>query len=60
MTDASPIITNEDAAIDTAFFGSHAGPNLLRARPPHRMGSGRAPNRRSARVAGDAAGVGPA
>ena len=24
MTDA-PIITNEDAAIDSAFFGSHAG-----------------------------------
>src|SRR3984893_15560906 len=25
MTDAPPIITNEDAAIDSAFFGSHAG-----------------------------------
>ena len=24
MTDAPPIITNEDAAIDSAFFGSHA------------------------------------
>src|ERR1700730_1619860 len=35
-------------------------PNLLRACPPQRLGSGRAPNRRSARAAGDAAGVGPA
>src|SRR5207248_8474110 len=25
MTDAPPIITNEDAAIDSAFFGLHAG-----------------------------------
>ena len=25
MTDAPPIITNEDAAIDSEFFGSHAG-----------------------------------
>ena len=25
MTVAPPIITNEDAAIDSAFFGSHAG-----------------------------------
>jgi|HubBroStandDraft_6_1064221.scaffolds.fasta_scaffold457394_2 hypothetical protein len=25
MTDAPPIITNEDAAIDSAFFGSLAG-----------------------------------
>ena len=25
MTDEPPIIINEDAAIDSAFFGSHAG-----------------------------------
>ena len=25
MTDAPPIIIDEDAAIDSAFFGSHAG-----------------------------------
>src|SRR5205085_7708430 len=25
MTDVPPFITNEDAAIDSAFFGSHAG-----------------------------------
>jgi hypothetical protein len=25
VTDAPPIIINEDAAIDSAFFGSHAG-----------------------------------
>jgi hypothetical protein len=25
MTDARPIIIDEDAAIDSAFFGSHAG-----------------------------------
>ena len=25
MSDAPPLIINEDAAVDSAFFGSHAG-----------------------------------
>ena len=59
MTDAPPIITNEDAAIDSAFFGSHAGRTCY-ARA-HRNGWVLVVRqaRCSARAAGDAAGVGP-
>jgi hypothetical protein len=54
MTDARPIIIDEDAAIDSAFFGSHAGRTCYARAHRSGWGSGRAPGRCSARAAGDA------
>ena len=59
MSDAPPLITNEDAVIESSFFWFAPGPNLLRACPLQRLGFGCAPSRCSARAACDAEGVGP-
>ena len=59
MTDEPPTIIDEDATIDSAFFGSHAGRSCY-ARA-HRSGWVLVvrQTRCSARATGDAAGVGP-
>ena len=57
MTDAPPIITNEDAAIDSEFFGSHAGRTCY-ARAHHSGWVLVVRQIVAARAAGDAAGWG--